>query len=69
MTPLLTLEQAAEYLGRTPQWLAGAARQRTVPGRKVGRTWRFTEDDLSSYLDSVRTGGESARVTRRRRAS
>lgn len=66
---LLSLEEAAAYLGRTPAWLAGAARRGEIPSRKVGRKRAFTEDDLTTYLELVRAGSDTARVTRRRRAS
>jgi excisionase family DNA binding protein len=68
MSPLLTLEQAAAYLGRSPQWLANAARAGTVPSRKVGRVRRFTEDDLTAYLEAVREGNATGRIQRRRSA-
>jgi excisionase family DNA binding protein len=70
MERLLTVDEAAEYLGRSPQWLAAAARNGDVPSRKIGRYRRFTESDLMAYLESVRDGGlSSGRVTRKRGAA
>jgi len=67
---LLTIEQAADYLGRSPKWVAAAARRGEIPSRLVGRYRRFTPDDLSAYIDSIRVGGvANGRVTRRRKAS
>ena len=62
---ILTLAETAEYLGRPAKWVAEQARAGRLPGRRVGRQWRFLEADVVAYLDSVRTGGE----IRRRRAS
>ena len=71
----MTVTEAAERLGVTPQWLRINAANGTVPSRKVGRYRRFTDADLTEYLDRVREGGSDpfARSTasraRRRRAS
>lgn len=63
---LLDLAEAAAYLHRPRKWVAEAARAGRIPGRKTGRKWMFTDEDLTTYLDSVRTGGNPIR---RRRAS
>lgn len=61
---LLDLAEAAAYLRRPRKWVADEARAGRIPGRKAGRRWLFTDDDLAAYLDSIRTGGD--RIKRRR---
>ena len=56
MTPLWTVEEAAAYLGVKPEWLAEAARKGIVPSRKIARARKFTESDLTEYLDRVKQG-------------
>jgi excisionase family DNA binding protein len=72
-TFLLSVAEAAEHLGKSPAWLAGAARRGEVPSRKVGRSRKFTPKDIEDYLDRVRKGTDPwARSTRsqaRRRRS
>lgn len=65
---LLTTAETAEYLGRSSAWVEAAARAKDLPGRKVGRQWRFTEADLEAYLDASHAAQSQPR-TRRRRAS
>lgn len=55
---LLDLEQAAAQLRVSVDWLTKAARAGVVPSRKVGQSRRFTPQDLSDYLDSVREGAD-----------
>lgn len=52
--PLLTLDQAAAYLGVTTRWMRRAVEQRTVPYVKVGRWVRFDQADLEAYLAAQR---------------
>jgi excisionase family DNA binding protein len=64
---LLTPQQVSDYLGRSEQWVTAACRSGLLPARKVGRVWRVTEDDLTAFLDRVRTGQATAAPTTRRR--
>ncbi len=59
---LMTTAQAAARLQVTPQWLTRAAAAGIVPSRRLGKYRRFTESDLAAYLDSVRDGGNAARI-------
>ncbi len=67
MIALLTPQQVAEYLGRSEDWVTAACRSGLLPARKVGRVWRVTEDDVTAYLDRVRTGTATASPSPRRR--
>jgi excisionase family DNA binding protein len=50
---VLTVEQAAELLQVDPDTVRSLAREGTLPGRKVGREWRFWRTALLRWL-----GGE-----------
>lgn len=73
MTRTLTPEEAAERLQRSPNWVVTQARRGVIPGRKVGRVWRFTETDLNTYLERVANRDPWARSpisqARRRRSA
>lgn len=76
MNDLLTVNDVAAMLSKTPEWVAATARTGTLPSRKIGRSRRFTQADVDLYLERVRTGAQagvsSARsiaARNRRRAS
>jgi predicted DNA-binding transcriptional regulator AlpA len=66
---LLTASDVAALVGKSEAWVGEVARRGTLPGRKVGRSWRFLSIDVAEYLDRVRTGQTVAATptTRRRR--
>lgn len=47
---ILTLEEAARYLKIGPTTMYQLARQGVLPGRKVGREWRFVKSELRQWL-------------------
>jgi hypothetical protein len=58
--------------GHSAGWVLAQANAGLIPSRKIGRSRRFTEQDLADYLDSVREGGDTprlSRLTRGKRAS
>jgi hypothetical protein len=60
-TPFLfTLDQTAALLGCKPRWLADQLRARRFPGRKVGRKWMLSEDDLDEIVRRCAVAPESA---------
>lgn len=69
MDPLLTAQQVADLLGKSPQWVATAARNGDLPARKVGRQWRWTEADIAAYVESLAKPATAAKPIRRRRAA
>ena len=46
-----TVDQAAEILHVTPDWLRRRLCERRLPGRKLGRTWVLTDADIQQALD------------------
>lgn len=47
---LLTLDEVAQLLRLSPPTVYRLAARGDIPGRKVGRHWRFIKDDLVRYL-------------------
>ena len=57
---MLSLREAAAFLGVHPNTVRAQVRQGIIPGSKVGRDWRFLHDDLVAW---IRSGyREAARV-------
>ncbi|MGC8529627.1 MAG: helix-turn-helix domain-containing protein [Leptospirillia bacterium] len=48
----LTLPQAAAFLQFHPNWVRKEAKAGRIPGRKIGREWRFLEEDLVVFIRS-----------------
>jgi excisionase family DNA binding protein len=67
---LLNAEDVAGLLGKSPKWVANAARNGTLPARKVGRQWRWTEGDVAAYVESLGAPATTSKApVRRRRAA
>lgn len=47
---VLNAQQAAEFLGVNPYTVRAKARLGEIPGRKVGREWRFSRTALLEWL-------------------
>ncbi|WP_037468532.1 helix-turn-helix domain-containing protein [Sphingobium herbicidovorans] len=47
---LLSLIEAADFLGLHPNTVRRYVRQAVIPGGKIGRDWRFVEADLVAWL-------------------
>jgi excisionase family DNA binding protein len=56
---MMSIFEAAEYLGVSVFSLRKLAREKKIPAGKVGRQWRFRKDDLDSFIRS-QYGGEDA---------
>jgi len=50
MNNCLTVKEAAEYLQVHPMTARRMARDGVIPGRKVGKNWRFDPDQLRDYV-------------------
>ena len=48
---VLTAEEAAEFLGFNPYTIREKARMGEIPGRKVGREWRFSRRQLLEWVE------------------
>ena len=50
MKRLLTTREVAEYLGKSPWWIRENIGTLGIPAIKVGRHWRYREEDLEGWL-------------------
>jgi len=50
----LSVEEAAPLFPCSPRWLTEQLRSGQLPGRKIGRSWRLTEDEIHEGLDRLR---------------
>lgn len=46
-----TVAEAAVKLGVTEAWYVRQLRARNLPGHKLGRQWRLTDDDITQALE------------------
>ena len=58
---VLTTEEAADLLRVSTKTILGLVSRGTLPGRKVGRAWRFLRSDLVAYVHGGR--GQGAAVS------
>ncbi|MBN1557802.1 MAG: helix-turn-helix domain-containing protein, partial [Lentisphaerae bacterium] len=49
---ILGVEQAAVFLGLHEETVRRFARERRLPGFKVGRAWRFSRDHLGAWIEA-----------------
>jgi excisionase family DNA binding protein len=55
--PLLSVEQAAEFLGVSAYTVRQWARERRIPAIRLGRYWRFRQSSLDAWIQAhERTG-------------
>lgn len=47
---VMTADEAAEFLGFNPYTVREKARAGDIPGRKVGKEWRFSRSGLLEWL-------------------
>jgi excisionase family DNA binding protein len=60
--PLLDSIEAASLLRMHPKTLKKKARLGEIPGRHVGKYWRFRVSDLNDWLWHQEGGGSGGRV-------
>jgi excisionase family DNA binding protein len=50
MATWLTLEELAQYLKKPKSSLYKLLRKQQLPGHKVGRTYRFDQDEIDAWI-------------------
>ncbi len=55
-----TLNEAADQIGVSYDWLRRAARAGKVPHRRFGRLVKFTDDDIAAIIHNASTATEPA---------
>src|SRR6267378_1838463 len=56
---LLTIQQVAELLHVPVSWVYGRTRKRSIerlPGIRLGKYWRFREEEIHAWVESQRGG-------------
>jgi excisionase family DNA binding protein len=56
---LLTVREAAQYLGTTPSTLYGRVWRREIAFIKIGRSVRFDIEDLKKLIEGSRVAGSN----------
>jgi len=57
MDEILTTETLAKYLHMNPQVIARMARERKIPGYKLGKKWLFKKSIIDEWLEKkIREG-------------
>ena len=54
---ILTVPQAAEHLQVSERTIYSWLRDRKIPGRKIGKVWRISEDAIIDFLREGQDGG------------
>lgn len=60
---LLTIQQVAELLHVPVSWVYGRTRKRSIerlPGIRLGKYWRFREEEIHSWVESQRGAHRAA---------
>lgn len=55
--PLLSVEQAAEFLGVSAYTVRQWARERRIPAIRLGRYWRFRQSSLDAWIQAQERAG------------
>jgi excisionase family DNA binding protein len=61
--PLLTVEEVASLLHVSVSWVYGRIRKRSLdrlPGYRLGKYWRFREDEIHAWVEDQRGASCSA---------
>lgn len=59
----LTIQQVAELLHVPVSWVYGRTRRRSterLPGIRLGKYWRFREEEIHAWVESQRGGHRAA---------
>jgi excisionase family DNA binding protein len=60
---LLTVHEVADLLQVPVSWVYGRTRKRSlerIPGYRLGKYWRFREDEILTWVECQRGGGRAA---------
>ena len=60
MKDLLTLSEVSTFLKVPKSTIYKLARERRLPGHKVGKHWRFVREEIEAWVQNV--GGEAVMV-------
>jgi len=64
---VMTLREASQYLGITPDTLYKYLGERSIPAFKLGNRWRFKKDLLDRWMERKSENTEPSSDRRRKR--
>ena len=50
LTPLLTVNEVADYISLEPDSVRGLAREGRIPATKLGKVWRFKLEEINEWI-------------------
>ncbi len=65
---VMTVREVADYLRVNQRTVYRLAVDRTLPGFKVGTTWRFKRTDIDRWIDAQAGAGQPEHEAERRQA-
>lgn len=63
---IFTTEEAAEMMGCSPSTIEEHARNRVLPGLRMGHEWRFPREAFMKAINTLAITGELRRTTKKR---
>lgn len=60
LSPLLTIDEVAAYLGVSPRWVYTQVRAGRLPAMLIARSWRIRPEAVNQFAESFRTTGEAS---------
>lgn len=63
---IFTTEEAAEMMGCSPSTIEEHARNRVLPGLRMGHEWRFPREAFMKAINTLAITGELHRTTKKR---
>jgi excisionase family DNA binding protein len=54
LRPLMTLQEVCVWLKYTEQTVKKLAQKGKIPGRKIGKSWRFDREELAKWVQEQR---------------
>jgi excisionase family DNA binding protein len=59
---VMTIRQAAAYLGVTPDSMYKYVAEGSIPAFKIGNRWRFKKSQIDAWMDEKSVESRSGRV-------
>ena len=57
MTPLLSIDDVATYLGVSTRWVYSQVRSGRLPAMLIARSWRMRREVVDEFAESFRVDG------------
>jgi len=60
VTPLLSIDDVAVYLGVSTRWVYSQVRSGRLPAMLIARSWRLRREAVDEFAESFRVDGANA---------